>query len=67
MRKISKIVSALAVLAASTFGVLAKAETTCIGANREFQIGPDKKYRTKLARSYFGKSSCRKWSSFCGR
>ncbi|MEM5877938.1 MAG: hypothetical protein QXF12_03585 [Candidatus Aenigmatarchaeota archaeon] len=67
MRKIAKIVSGFAVLTAVTFGSVAKAETVSVSANHEFQVGPGKNYRAKLARSYFGKSSCRKWSNFCGR
>lgn len=66
MRKIAKIVSGLAVLTAVMFGAVTKAETVSVSVNREFKIGPDKKYRTKLAKSYFGKSSCRKWKNFCG-
>lgn len=67
MRKIAKIVSGLAVLTAVMFSAVAKAETVSVSANHEFQVGPGKNYRAKMARSYFGKSSCRKWGNFCGR
>jgi len=67
MRKIAKIVSGFAILTAVTFSAVAKAETVPVSTNHELQVGPGKNYRVKLARSYFGKSSCRKWSNFCGR